>query len=61
MVVMNYCGVSFNQLTFERGGNFAKGTYYMVWILVPLLLVAEKSVGLVGIARKMEAKKAAKV
>lgn len=59
MMVMNYCGVSFNQLTFERGGNFAKGTYYLIWIIVPLLLVVEKSIGLVGMAKKKDAKKAA--
>ena len=60
MMVMNYCGVSFNQLTFERGGNFASGTYYLVWILVPSLLIIEKSIGLVGIAKKRDAKKLAK-
>ena len=60
MVVLNYCGVSFNQLTFERGGNFAKGTYYLVWIIVPSVLVIEKAIGLVGMAKKKDAKKLAK-
>lgn len=44
MFQMNYLGVSFNQLTFERGYNMAKGTGFIVWIATPIALGIMKGI-----------------
>jgi len=54
MLLLNYLGTSFNQLTFERGFNFGKGTNYFVFILLPVLLVTIKATGIVQYAKKLE-------
>jgi len=51
MLILNYLGTSFNQLTFERGFNFGRGTYFFVFILVPVWLIFIKAIGLVKIAQ----------
>jgi len=56
---MNYFGTSMCCLTFEKGWNFMKGTYSFVYILVPLTFVIVKMSGIVGYAKKLEAKKKA--
>ena len=60
MLTLNYFGVSFNQLTFEKGALFAQGTYYWVWLLLPVLLAAVKLSGVVKYAKKLEAAEKAK-
>ena len=55
-LVLNYLGVSFNALTFERGNNFGKATYYYIFILLPVLCFSIKALGLVKMAKKMEEK-----
>ena len=60
MILLNYLGTSFNQLTFERGFNFGKGTNYFVFILLPVCLALSKGLNIVGIARKMEKAREAK-
>lgn len=61
MLLLDYLGTSFNQLTFERGFNFAKATNYFGFIAIPLLLFISKASGMVGIAKKRMAKDAKKV
>jgi len=58
-LAMNYFGVSLCCLTFEKGWNFMKGTWSFVYILVPLTFVLIKMAGIVGYAKKLEAKKKA--
>lgn len=60
MLTLNYFGVSFNQLTFERGHTFAIGTNYYIWIILPVLLAAVKFSGIVKYAKKLEAAEKAK-
>ena len=60
MLVLNYLGVSFNCLTFERGFNFGRATYYYVYILIPLTMFLWKALGIVKIAKKKEQALAAK-
>jgi len=60
MFVLNYLGVAFNCLSFERGFNFGKGTCFLIFIGLPVALFLEKSIGLVRIAKKLEAKKTKK-
>ena len=57
MLLLNYLGTSFNQLTFERGDNFGKGTNYFVFILLPVCLALSKIFNIVGMAKKMEKKR----
>ena len=52
---MNYFGVSMSLLSFEKGGNFIKGTYGYVFVLIPLLFVIVKVSGMVGYAKRLEA------
>ena len=47
MFFMNYLGTSFGLLSFEKGGNLAKGTNYIMMILMLGSLVLEKSLGMV--------------
>jgi lysophospholipid acyltransferase len=59
MFQMNYLGVSFNQLTFERGYNMAKGTGFIVWIATPILLGVMKFISAMrgtGKSKKVEKK-----
>jgi lysophospholipid acyltransferase len=50
MGAMNYFAISFCQLTFERGGNFAKNTYYSVFLAMVVGLFITRTTGLVKIA-----------
>jgi len=54
MLFLNFMGVAFNQLTFERGNNFGKGVYYFAFILVPTTMVLWKVLGIANIAKKFE-------
>jgi len=56
MLVLNYLGTSFNCLTFERGFNFGAGTYYFVYIMLPVLVFSSKAFGMVKMAKKKEEK-----
>ena len=58
MLALNYLGTSFNALTLERGLNFGAGTYYFVYILLPVLVIVSKATDMVGIAKKEEARQA---
>ena len=53
---MNYFAISFCQLTFERGGNFARNTYYSVFLAMIVGLFITRTTGLVKIAQRMEKK-----
>jgi lysophospholipid acyltransferase len=57
MLVMNYMGTSFCNLTFERGNNVAKGNYYIVSIAMLTLPFIVKGMGLAKMAQKLEKKK----
>jgi hypothetical protein len=57
MLALNYLGTSFSALTFERGFNFGAGTYYFVYILLPLLLFLSKTLNISAMAKKLEEKK----
>ena len=57
MLALNYMGTSFGLLSFEKGGNLAKGTNYVVLIAVVSILVLIKSLGLVKYAKNMERKR----
>lgn len=57
--ILNYLGVAFNSLTFERGGLFGQGTHYFAFILIPTACILLKLSGLVSKAKKLEAKRAA--
>ena len=60
LFICSYFGVSFNQLTFSRGLIFAKATYFIVWIINPLLLVILKLGGFAKMAKKIEAEEKSK-
>ena len=57
MLALNYMGTSFGLLSFEKGGNLAKGTNYVVIVTVVTLLVLIKSLGVVKYAKKLEEKR----
>jgi len=60
-LILNYLGVAFAALTFERGLYFMGGTRYFVPILLTVFVMISRSINLPGIAKKKEAKiKAAK-
>jgi lysophospholipid acyltransferase len=42
MIYMNYMGISFSMLTFERGNNFGKGTYYFVYASILFFLILSR-------------------
>jgi len=44
---LNYLGVSFDALTFERGMNFGQATNYLVYIAIPTLCIGLKLSGLI--------------
>jgi len=49
---LNYLAISFNQLTLERGGNFAKSTNYFVYILLVAVFIVMRFSGIVNYAKK---------
>ena len=53
MICLNYLGTAFNLLTFEKGNNFAKTTYYFVFISIFATLFVWKAFGISKIAQKM--------
>lgn len=60
-MTLNYLGVAFASLTFERGLYFMGGTYFFVPIYLTVFVMFSRSINLAGIAKKQEAKlKAAK-
>lgn len=60
-LTLNYLGVSFASLTFERGLYFMYGTYFCVPIYLTVFVMISRTINLPGIAKKKEAKlKAAK-
>ena len=58
-ILMNYFGVSLAMLTFEKGGNFMRGTYSFVFILVVASFAFVKMSGMVGYAKKVAEKRKA--
>ena len=54
MLALNYMGCAFGLLSFEKGGNLAKGTNYVVLIAVIGLLAVMKGFGVVSYAKKLE-------
>lgn len=50
LIFLNYLGTSFGLLSFEKGGNLAKGTNYIIMVLMIGSLVMSKSLGMVGYA-----------
>ena len=54
---LNYLGTSFGLLSFEKGGNLAKGTNYIMMVLMIGSLVISKSFGMVQYAKKLEKKR----
>lgn len=58
---MQYLGTAFSLLTFSRGGNFLKATYFYMFIGLPLFLFIFRSINLVGMANKKKEKLQAKV
>ena len=56
MICMNYFGILICALTFERGGAFMAYTWYLVPVGLFATLTFSRSVGLVRIAQKLEAK-----
>jgi lysophospholipid acyltransferase len=53
-ITMNYLAISFNQLTFEKGGNFARSTNYFVYISLIVVFVAFRFSGIVQYAQKKQ-------
>mmetsp|Transcript_30249 Transcript_30249/g.46265 ORF Transcript_30249/g.46265 Transcript_30249/m.46265 type:complete len:217 (-) Transcript_30249:30-680(-) len=60
MMVLNYLGVTFNQLTIERVKIFSGAMYHYILILLPLILIVFRTVNIVGIAKRKEKALAAK-
>ena len=56
LFTMNYFAISFCQLTFERGGNFARSTSYFSFAMMVVGLMITRGFGLVKIAQRMEKK-----
>lgn len=54
MLMLNYLGSAFTCLTFERGWNFAKATYFYPFITLFGLLFAWKTLGITKMAQKMQ-------
>ena len=57
---MNYLGVTFCAIEFSKAKAFMGATHYFVLWGLPLILVISSATNLVGRAKKMEAKLAAK-
>ena len=58
MACMNYFGVMFGALTFQRGLNFCGATRWIIPIGLTGFLLVSRTVGLVGIAKRYEQGKA---
>mmetsp|Transcript_17223 Transcript_17223/g.21751 ORF Transcript_17223/g.21751 Transcript_17223/m.21751 type:complete len:146 (-) Transcript_17223:236-673(-) len=56
---LNYFGIWQNALTFKRGGAFTYGTFGIVPVGLIAVLVASRTLGLVKMAQRVEAKKTA--
>lgn len=50
-MLMNYVAMGFNQLTFEKGGNFAKSTYFFGYIYILMLFIIFRFSGVVKYAQ----------
>jgi hypothetical protein len=57
MLAMNYFGIVFQALTFERTGWFLSQTYAFVFISLIVLLGYLRTTNIVGRAKKVQAKK----
>jgi hypothetical protein len=51
---LNYLGVCFNNLTFEKAGRFASSTNYAIYILLASTVLIFKVFNIVGIAKKKQ-------
>jgi hypothetical protein len=56
MVAMNYLGISFMLLTFERGGTFSGSIYHFIYIGIIVLFVIFRFGGIPRKAAKLEEK-----
>ena len=59
MLALNNCGILQNAITWERGVGFIAATYGLMQIGLPVVLFAIRSMNIVGMAKKKEAKLAA--
>ena len=59
MLVLNNCGILQNAITWERGVGFISATYGFMQIGLPVVLFVIRSINIVGMAKKKEAKLAA--
>jgi hypothetical protein len=57
MLAMNFLGVSFGLLTFEKGLNFTNSLHNFVFILIFVLFVFFRFSGIVKKAQKLEEKR----
>lgn len=57
MLAMNFLGVSFSLLTFEKGLTFTNANYNFVFILIFVLFVFFRFSGIVKYAQKLEEKR----
>ena len=58
MLCLNYMGILHCGLTFERGGNFMRSTYALVPVGLIVFLAVSRSMGMVKMAQRLEAKSA---
>lgn len=56
MIGLNYMGVSFGLLTFEKGGKFSKTMHHFVFILIMVFFVIFRFGGIPKKAAKLEEK-----
>lgn len=61
MIVMNYLGVAFCLLSWDKLKFFFKGTYAYIFISLPVILVLSRALGMAKIAKKKEEKLKAKL
>lgn len=52
MICLNYLGVAFTLLSFERGFNFLKATYFLIPAILSVTLVLWKTLAITKIAQK---------
>lgn len=50
MLALNYLGTAFTMLSFERGYNFLRATYFYVFIILIVLLSLWKALGITKMA-----------
>lgn len=50
LLALNYLGTAFTMLSFERGYNFLKATYFYMFILIFLTLFLWKTLGITKMA-----------